>query len=56
MKSPSKSGVIAYEFGSLRFEHVFDEVLSTLINVGWQLQNLWLRRLREEGAQAPSQP
>ena len=45
----------AYELGSLRFEHVFDEVLSTLINVGWQLQNLWLRRLREEGAHAPSQ-
>ena len=37
----------AYELGSLRFEHVFDEVLSTLINVGWQLHNLWLRRLRE---------
>ena len=46
----------AYELGSLRFEHVFDEVLSTLIRVGWQLHNLWLRRLREEGAQAASQP
>ena len=46
----------AYELGSLRFEHVFDEVLNTLINVGWRLHNLWLRRLREGGAQAPSQP
>ena len=46
----------AYELGSLRFEHVFDEVLNTLIGVGWQLHNLWLRRLREEYAQAPSQP
>ena len=46
----------AYELGSLRFEHVFDEVLNTLIGVGWQLHNEWLRRLREEGAQAPSQP
>ena len=41
----------AYELGSLRFEHVFDEVLNTLIRVGWQLHNLWLRRLREEYAQ-----
>ena len=46
----------AYELGSLRFEHVFDEVLSTLINVGWELHNLWVRRLREEGEQASSQP
>jgi len=46
----------AYELGSLRFEHVFDEVLNTLIRVGWQQHNLWLRRLREEYAQAPSQP
>ena len=45
----------AYELGSLRFEYVFDEVLNTLINVGWQLHNLWLGRLREGGAQAPSQ-
>lgn len=45
----------AYERGSLRFEHVFDEVLNTLINVGWQLHNLWLRRLREGGVEAPSQ-
>ena len=45
----------AYELGSLRFEHVFDEVLNTLINVGWQLHNLWLRRLQQGGAQAPSQ-
>ncbi|MCY4059721.1 MAG: hypothetical protein OXG44_17175 [Gammaproteobacteria bacterium] len=44
----------SYELGNLRFEHVFDEVLNTLINVGWQLHNLWLRRLREEDAQAPS--
>ncbi len=43
----------AYELRSLRFEHVFDEVLNTLISVGWQLHNLWLRRLREEDAQAP---
>ena len=46
----------AYERDSLRFEHVFDEVLNTLINVGWQLHNQWLRRLREEGAEVPSQP
>ena len=46
----------AYELGSLRFEHVFDEVLNTLISVGWHLHNLWLRRLREEDAQAPSRP
>ena len=46
----------AYELGSLRSEHVFDEVLNTLIDVGWQLHNLWLRRLREEYAEAPSQP
>ena len=46
----------AYELGSLRFEHVFDEVLNTLISVGWRLHNLWLRRLREEYAQTPSQP
>ena len=46
----------AYELGSLRFEHVFDEVLNTLISVGWHLHNLWLRRLREEDAQAASQP
>lgn len=45
----------AYEHGSLGFEHVFDEVLNTLIGVGWQLHNLWLRSLREEDAQAPSQ-
>ena len=30
---------------------MFDEVLNTLIRVGWQLHNLWLRRLREEYAQ-----
>ena len=46
----------AYELGSLRFEHVFDEVLNTLISVGWQLHIRWFRRLREEYAQAPSQP
>ncbi|MCY3596134.1 MAG: hypothetical protein OXG71_01660 [Rhodospirillales bacterium] len=46
----------SYELGSLRFEHVFGEVLNTLISVGWQLHNLWLRRLREDGAQAPSRP
>lgn len=46
----------AYELGSLGFEHVFDEVLNTLINVGWQLHNQWLRRLLEGGVQAPSQP
>ena len=46
----------AYELGSLRFEHVFDEVLNTLIRVGWQLHNQWLRRLREEDAQGWSQP
>ena len=46
----------ACEHGSLRFEHVFGEVLNTLIGVGWQLHNQWLRRLREEGAQAPSEP
>ena len=46
----------AYELRSLGFEHVFDEVLHTLINVGWELHNLWLRRLREGGAVAPSQP
>ena len=46
----------SYELGSLRFEHVFDEVLNTLIRVGWQLHNLWLGRLREEDAQARSQP
>ena len=46
----------AYELGSLRFEHVFDEVLNTLISVGWQLHKLWLKWLREEYAQAPSQP
>ena len=46
----------AYELGNLSFEHIFDEVLDTLINVGWQLHNLWLRRLREGRAQAPSQP
>ena len=46
----------AYERGSLRFEHVFGEVLNTLIKVGCQLHDQWLRRLREEGAQAPSQP
>ena len=46
----------AYELGSLRFEHMFDEVLNTLIDVGWRLHNLWLRRLREEGAQSRSQP
>ena len=45
----------AYELGSLRFEHVFDEVLYTLIRVGCQLHNQWLRRLREKDAQAPSQ-
>ena len=44
-----------YELGSLRFEHVFDEVLNTLISVGWQLHNLWLRRLREKDALAPIQ-
>ena len=46
----------AYELGSLRFEHVFDEVLNTLISVGWQLHNLWLRRLRAKplaGSDAP---
>ena len=41
----------AYELGSLRFEHVFDEVLNTLIGAGWQLHNLWLERLR--GIQRP---
>ena len=46
----------AYELGSLRFDDVFDEVLNTLIGVGWQLHKLWLRRLRERGAQVPSQP
>ena len=46
----------AYELGSLRFEQVFDEVLNTLISVGWQLHNLWLRRLREEDVRAQSQP
>jgi len=46
----------SYERGNLRFEHVFDEVLNTLISVGWQLHNRWLRKLREEYAQAPSQP
>lgn len=46
----------AYELRSLRFEHVFDEVLKTLINVGWHLHNLWLRRLQEGDAQASSQP
>ena len=46
----------AYELRSLRFEHVFHEVLNTLIDVGWKLHNLWLRKLREGGAQAPSQP
>ena len=46
----------AYELGNLRFEHVFDEVLKTLIAVGWRLHNRWFRRLREEAAQAPSQP
>ncbi len=40
----------AYELGSLRFAHVFDEVLNTLISVGWQQHNLWLRKLREEDA------
>ena len=43
----------AYELGSLRFEHVFNQVLNTLISVGWQLHNVWLRRLREGEAQAP---
>ena len=37
----------AYELDSLSFEHVFDEVLNTLIRVGWQLHNLWLRRLHD---------
>lgn len=46
----------AYELRSLGFEHVFDEVQHTLINVGWELHNLWLSRLREGGAEAPSQP
>ena len=46
----------AYELGNIRFEDVFDEVLDTLINVGWRLHNLWLRRLRESSAQAPGQP
>ena len=44
----------AYERGNLGFEHVFEEVLNTLIRVGWQLLSQWLRRLREEEAQAPS--
>ena len=44
----------AYELGNLRFEHVFHEVLNTLIDVGWQLHHLWLRRLREESALAPN--
>ena len=46
----------AYELGSLRFEHVFDDVLDTLINVGWKLHSLWLRSLRAGGAEAPRQP
>lgn len=46
----------AYEHGSLRFEHVFDDVLATLIEVGWQLHDQWLARLREEGAQDPDPP
>ena len=45
----------AYERGSLGFEHVFDEVLNTLINVGWHLHNKWLRRLRAGGAGARGQ-
>ena len=44
----------AYEHGSLGFEHVFDEVLKTLIGVGWRLHKLWLRSLREKDAQAAS--
>ena len=56
MRMNSSGWRYAYELGSLRFEHVFDEVLSTLINVGWELHNLWVKRLREGGAQASSQP
>ena len=43
-----------YEVRSLTFDHVFNEVLSTLIAVGWHQHNLWFTRLRERGAQAPS--
>ena len=46
----------AYERDSLRFEHVFDEVLDTLIEVGWQLHGLWLARLQEGGPGVPGQP
>ncbi|MXY33718.1 MAG: hypothetical protein F4Y60_06445 [Boseongicola sp. SB0664_bin_43] len=46
----------AYELGSLRFEHVFDDVLNTLIELGWQLHNQWLTRLRDGGAQDPGPP
>ena len=46
----------AYERDSLGFEHVFDEVLDTLIDVGWRLYSLWLARLQEGGSEAPGQP
>lgn len=46
----------AYERDSLWFEHVFDEVLDTLIDVGWKLHGPWLARLQEGGPEAPVQP
>ena len=44
----------AHECNSLGFKDVFDEVLNTLIKVGWELHNQRLRWLREGGAEAPS--
>ncbi|MCY4347936.1 MAG: hypothetical protein OXC17_14270 [Aestuariivita sp.] len=38
-----------YEYDSLRFENVFDEVLKTLMNTGWQLHTEWLNKLQAQG-------
>ncbi|MDE0694528.1 MAG: hypothetical protein OXH76_01680 [Boseongicola sp.] len=46
----------ACELGSLRFGHVCNDVLTTFVEVGWQLHNQWLARLREGGAQDPGPP
>lgn len=43
----------AYERSSLAFENVFDEVLDTLIAVGWRLHHQWLMRLRKQDARQP---
>ncbi|MCY4192220.1 MAG: hypothetical protein OXD42_13030 [Rhodospirillaceae bacterium] len=35
-----------YEHNGLRFEHVFTEVLTTVLKVGWDLHNQWILKLR----------